>query len=101
MTNAQQAVAANRAPNREYESLIECGLPDGHKVRVWLTQPSLEAAAMQRKDGAAVQLYGVAKPMWPDFRAIAEAVEAAFPSASAIAVTDAAGNGLTLYPDWK
>lgn len=86
--------------NREYENLVEVNL-GSLKIRVWVTQPSLEAAAATNLHDLQLRINAAVRGCLTCFAAMAEAIEREIPAASAIAITLPDGCGITLYPDWK
>ncbi|NBW07942.1 MAG: hypothetical protein EBR82_07940 [Caulobacteraceae bacterium] len=83
--------------NREFETLTEAPLPGDGKVRVWRTQSSLEAACAAKNEDVIDVIWRHADAPWRTLALALEEIE----GVSAIAITDCAGNGITLYPDWK
>lgn len=82
--------------NREFESLTQVNLPGGGSCRVWRTEATWSAAVTpDNRD-----IKQIAEALGSDPLALGLALEA-LPRVSAIAIVDAAGNGATLYPDWK
>jgi hypothetical protein len=82
--------------NREFETLTEIPWVDGMKVRVWRKAHSFEQMLTRDND----DLRQACRANIDDAVALLLTLEA-IEDVSAIAVTDAAGNGATLYPDWR
>jgi hypothetical protein len=82
--------------NREFETLTEIPWVNGMKVRVWRKAHSFEQ--MLTRDNE--DLRAVCRANIDDAVALLLTLEA-LDDVSAIALTDADGNGATLYPDWK
>jgi len=87
--------AAEREPNREFESLTQATFPGG-VCRVWRTEETWEAACTPDNG----DIFAVVAKHWPSAVQLGLELEK-LPRVSAIAITDPLGNGATLYPDWK
>ena len=81
--------------NAQVESLHEWN-KDGFKIRVWRSNPSLEAALGE--NAADIE----AHVMRSRFATIEEVIRDVrkFKRVACVAVVDPAGNGVSFYPDW-